>query len=283
MAQRVAQPLAVMKKIIVMEKLSHTQIEKFIEFGYVKIENAFSRDIADSCRSILWETIQMDPDKPETWTQPVVWVGELGHEPFVKAANTSLLTNAYRQLAGDNWLPRMTMGSFPIRFPSNDISNDTGWHVDASFPGDSPDNYLDWKININSRGRALLMLFLFSNVSEQDAPTRIKEGSHLDVAKLIASRGEEGLAFMQLAENLDKIPERKEVTATGNAGTVYLCHPFLVHAAQQHRGKTPRFMAQPPLLSKNDFNIDQPDEMACPIEKAIMRGIKRSDTATSKH
>ncbi len=33
--------------------------------------------------------------------------------------------------------------------------------------------------------------------------------------------------------------------ATGEAGTVYLCHPFLVHAAQIHRGKRPRFMAQP--------------------------------------
>jgi hypothetical protein len=29
---------------------------------------------------------------------------------------------------------------------------------------------------------------------------------------------------------------------------VYLCHPFIVHSAQPHRGKTPRFMAQPPLL-----------------------------------
>ncbi len=272
-----------MKKIIAMEKLSNAQIEKFIELGYVKIENAFSRDIADSCCSILWKAIQVDPDKPETWTKPVIWVGELDFEPFRKAANTTILINAFNQLAGDNWLPRMTLGSFPVRFPGKETANDTGWHVDASFPGNSPDNYLDWKININSRGRALLMLFLFSDVSEQDAPTRIKEGSHLDVAKLLELQGEEGLAFMQLAENLDKIPERKEVTATGNAGTVYLCHPFLVHAAQQHRGKTPRFMAQPPLLSKNDFNIDQPEEMACPIEKAIIRGIKRSNTATGEN
>ena len=34
----------------------------------------------------------------------------------------------------------------------------------------------------------------------------------------------------------------------GDAGTVYLCHPFLVHAAQPHRGVRPRFLAQPPLL-----------------------------------
>jgi hypothetical protein len=264
-----------------MEKLSTAQIEEFIELGYVKIEHAFPRDIAESCCSILWETIQLEPDKPETWTQPVIRIGELGFDPFKKAANTTILINAFNQLAGDNWLPRITLGSFPIRFPSKEIANDTGWHVDASFPGSDPNDYFEWKININSKGRALLMLFLFSNVSEQDAPTRIKERSHLDVAKILESRGAEGLSFMQLAEKLNDIPGRKEVTATGNAGTVYLCHPFLVHAAQQHTGKTPKFMAQPPLLSKTDFNIFQPVEKGCPIEQAIMKGIKGSNTTAS--
>lgn len=118
------------------------------------------------------------------------------------------------------------------------------------------------------------MLFLFSDVSEQDAPTRLKAGSHLDVAKLLESSGAEGLTFMQLAEQLNYLPDRTEVTATGDAGTVYLCHPFLVHAAQQHRGKTPKFMAQPALLSKNDFNLIQPAALGCPVEQAIISGIK---------
>jgi hypothetical protein len=43
--------------------------------------------------------------------------------------------------------------------------------------------------------------------------------------------------------------DRPEVLATVDAGTVYLCHPFLVHAAQRHQGTAPRFMAQPPLVS----------------------------------
>lgn len=258
-----------------MENLSIGQIEQFIKSGYVKLENAFSREIAKSCRSILWSIMQLDPDKPETWIQAVVRIGELGHKPFREAANTGILLNAYKQLVGNNWLPRTSLGSFPIRFPSKEVANDTGWHVDASFPGDHPDNYLEWKINIFSRGRALLMLFLFSDVTEQDAPTILKEGSHLDVAKILASKGEEGYSFMHLAHELIHTPKRKCITATGTAGTVYLCHPFLVHAAQQHRGKIPRMMAQPPLLSKNDFNLNQPIQMACPVEKAIIKGIKK--------
>src|SRR6187402_3328573 len=120
-----------------MEQLSAEQINGFIHEGYVKIEQAFPREVADDCRAILWRATQCDPDKPESWTQPVIRIGELSHEAFKKAANTSLLHQSFNQLVGhDRWLPRVTMGSFPIRFPSKEQANDTGWHVDASFPGE---------------------------------------------------------------------------------------------------------------------------------------------------
>ena len=86
-----------------MAQLTDQQIEEFIALGYVKIENAFAREVADACRAILWEAVQLPPDKPETWTQPVVRIGELGLEPFKQAANTPVLLNAYHQLAFDNW------------------------------------------------------------------------------------------------------------------------------------------------------------------------------------
>lgn len=89
------------------------------------------------------------------------------------------------------------------------------------------------------------MLFLFSNVGELDAPTMIKMASHMDVAKLLEPYGDDGLSFMELAEKLQALPERDEAPATGKAGTVYLCHSFIVHRAQGHTGAEPRFMAQP--------------------------------------
>ena len=251
-------------------------MEQFIELGYIKIEHAFSGKLAEQCRAILWEATQLDPNNPQTWTRPVIRIGEMGHEPFREAANTAVLHRAFNQLAGDNWFPRTTLGSFPIRFPSPEPAGDTGWHVDASFAGDQPDNYFEWRINVHSKGRALLMLFLFSDVSEDDAPTLIRERSHLDVANLLNQEDENGLSFMQLAQRLDNLPKRTEVTATGAAGTVYLCHPFIVHAAQEHRGKNPKFMAQPPLLTKTDFNIRRPEAECCLVEKAIIKGIQEN-------
>ena len=116
------------------------------------------------------------------------------------------------------------------------------------------------------------MLFLFSDVGEQDAPTRILKGSHIDVARLLEPAGDEGLSFMELADRLQALPFREEALATGPAGTVYLCHPFLVHAAQRHSGKVPKFMALPPLLVRNGFDIHGTG--ACsPVEEAIRNDI----------
>ena len=258
-----------------MNALSQEQINAFVREGFIKIENAFPKALADECREMLWKATGCDPNDPDTWKEPVVRIGEMSDKPFAKAANMSLLHGAFDQLAGKhNWLPRKTLGSFPIRFPSETNAPDTGWHVDASFPGDQPGNYLEWRININSKGRALLMLFLFSDVSEQDAPTVIRVGSHFDVAKMLEHAGEKGLSFMEVAERLDSLPERSEVLATGKAGTVYLCHPFVVHAAQDHRGSQPKFMAQPPLLTKQDFDITKPENEHCPVEAAIAQALK---------
>jgi hypothetical protein len=261
------------------EILNHIQIEEFINIGYIKIEDAFPVKIAGECRNILWKDCGCNFDDPATWIKPVIRLGDYSQEPFRKAVNTSLLYSAFNDLVGkERWLPRNSLGSFPIRFPNNDAPGDTGWHVDGSFPGDDINNFSTYRINVTSRNRALLMLFIFSDVDEHDAPTRIREGSHLDMARILAPEGEKGLSFMQLAGKLDATATRREVLATGKAGTVYLCHPFLVHAAQRHHGKNPRFMAQPPLFPSTEFNLQRSDGNYSPVEIAIRKGIPPADT-----
>jgi hypothetical protein len=229
--------------------LTADQLDRFATEGFIKIERAFPRALADQARAILWNDTGCDPSDKSTWTQPVIRLGMYSQAPFVGAANTSILHQAFDQLVGvGKWLPCRSMGTFPVRFPSAHDAGDTGWHLDASFGHEDPD-FLSWRVNARSRGRALLMLFLFSNVTEHDAPTRIRVSSHQIMARILEPAGEAGLSLRELAANgFAETAHCREVLATGDAGTVYLCHPFLVHAAQIHRGSQPRFMAQPPLL-----------------------------------
>jgi hypothetical protein len=247
--------------------LTSRQVQNFIDDGFVKIDNAFSTDIAKRCRDELWADMGLSPDAPETWTQPVIRVAAKASPPFVEAANTPLLHRAYDQLVGEGrWLAPRGLGTFPIRFPSPHTAGDDGWHVDMSFGTDAA-NFMEWRVNVKSSGRALLMLFLFSDVSSDDAPTRIRKGSHVTIARELLPYGEAGATLGQLSADKYASTESCEIElATGAAGTVYLCHPFLVHAAQSHRGKQPRFMAQPPLLPKGEFDPNLPPS---PVQVAI--------------
>lgn len=254
--------------------LSGAQIRQFIRDGFVKITQAFPRELADQSCTILWRDTGCDESDPTTWTKPVIRLGMYGQEPFSSAANTPVLHHAFDQLVGPGrWQPRRDLGTFPIRFPSHDDPGDAGWHVDSSFPPDigDPNDFLNWRVNISSKGRALLMLFLFSDVGEIDAPTRIRVGSHRDVARILAPLEESGLSSRDLVaqEGFAETAFRREVLATGDAGTVYLCHPFLVHAAQRHRGSRPRFLAQPPLFSAEPFLLSRQDGAYSPVEQAI--------------
>jgi hypothetical protein len=141
-----------------------------------------------------------------------------------------------RTPAPEPWLS----GTVAVRFPVTGDPGDDGWHIDGGFAG--PDGR--WWVNRRSDGRALLMLALFSDVGDDDAPTRLRVGSHIDVPDALEPFGDEGVASLDFPLP-PRALERPVAYATGRAGDVYLCHPFLVHAAQRHRGRVPRFVAQP--------------------------------------
>ncbi|WP_127142609.1 phytanoyl-CoA dioxygenase family protein [Pelagibacterium montanilacus] len=256
---------------------SPAQIQSFITDGFVRIDDAFPRALADAGRAILWAETGCDRHNRDTWTRPVIRLGGYSDAPFREASNTARLHAAYDGLVGPGrWVPPQGLGTFPVRFPSDEPPGDDGWHIDVSFAleRDDPADFLSYRANLVSRGRALLMLFLFSDVGEADAPTRIRKGSHRDIARRLAGAGADGMTLGELAANgFAESARRDEVLATGPAGTVYLCHPFLVHAAQPHRGTEPRFMAQPPLYPRGAFSLEGAREGLAPVERAIVEAL----------
>jgi hypothetical protein len=263
--------------------LTTAQIQQFIDAGYVRIDRAFPRDVAEAARAILWRDLRCDPQDPRTWTRPVIRLGGYRDEPFMTAQHSPVLHDAFDQLVGTGrWRRCLDLGAFVVRFPSAEDPGDDGWHIDVSFPGDTGDpnernDFFSWRANVTSRNRALLMLFLFSDVGPLDAPTRILVGSHHDVARLLEPQGEAGLSLRELGPLLASMAakDRPQALATGAAGTVYLCHPFLVHAGQRHHGSAVRFLAQPPLLPAEPLRLERSDGDYSPVEIAIRLALQR--------
>ena len=99
--------------------LTDDQVQAFIDDGFVKVESAFNTDLAKKCRDELWADIGLSPDEPTNWTRPVIRLSSKSSPPFIEAANTPRLHEAYDLLVGVNrWVAPKGLGTFPIRFPS---------------------------------------------------------------------------------------------------------------------------------------------------------------------
>lgn len=250
--------------------LMSVDVEGFIRDGYVAVRGAFHDDIAARCRELIWAELRrrgIHEDRPASW--PVhLPIDSLDAEPFTTAASAPALTAAYDELIGaGRWTPDIPAGrALSVRFPSPERGS-AGYHIEGSFgPPGGP-----WRTNVHSRGRGLLALLLFGDVGSQDAPTRLVAGSHLYVPEFLAPFGEEGT-----------VPDgeywrpsvlcRPVVHATGRAGDVFLCHPFIVHTATwPHTGTAPRMIAQPAVHVTDGFAVDGSDPS--PVARAIVAGL----------
>lgn len=260
--------------------LSPQQIDGFIRDGFVKLEGAFPRATAEACSNIIWRALGLSPDQPEQWTQPVMRLLAPPLPSFREAAASPRLATALDQLAGaGRWTMPGQLGAIVARFPTTEKPWDDGWHIDASFPPpDDPDSqdYFQWRVNHLSRDRSMLMLFLFTDCGPDDAPTRVRVGSHIPMARQLAKYGEAGASLTELAkEGFDSSADCEVALATGEAGTVWLLHPFTVHAAQAHHGRQPRFMAQPGLGFSEPAHLERTDGAYSPVERATREALLR--------
>jgi hypothetical protein len=220
-------------------------VQTFLRDGFLHPTGAAAEPIARECERRLWTETGYDPT---TWTEATRWVLYRDDEPFVEAVNSAVLTHAYDTLVGPGHRRRRDhAGAFPLRFPSQEQPVESGWHIDAGsadreLTDDDVEDIeamgkVEFRVNINSRGRALLLLMLFSDVGPDDSPTRIRVGSHLDVPRVLAPYGLDGVgcnsAFVAAVDRASS--SRPTTQAAGRCGDVYVCHPFLVHAAQVHR------------------------------------------------
>jgi hypothetical protein len=92
-----------------MRALSDAGVKQFIRDGFVRIDRAFPRELADQARAILWRDTGCEPHDPTTWTKPVIRLGGYSEEPFMKAQSTRVLYSAFDQLVG-RWRRRSGLG-----------------------------------------------------------------------------------------------------------------------------------------------------------------------------
>ena len=106
---------------------------------------------------------------------------------------------------------------------------------------------------------------------DEDAPTRILKGSHHSDTPTSPAFREDGVIGLSRAV---ADPPGTVVSATGLAGDVYLCHPFLVHAASwPHLGLRPRLIAQPPIALEGGLRLQIAEQKLSPVALTVRRAL----------
>jgi len=176
--------------------------DAFSSDGFVVVRDAIAPDVIRRCVEAIEDELcrhGVDPRDRTTWTEPVVRLACPEGPAFAEAGTSPALRAAYDELLGPGrWIRREGVGgTLPVRFPSLRDPGDAGWHIDGSYDVDGA-----WWANVRSRGRGLLALFLFTDVSDDDAPTELIVGSHLDVPRVLAPFGERGVFYGDVVPHL---------------------------------------------------------------------------------
>ena len=252
-------------------------LDGFVRDGYVAVRGAVDAATVAACRELIWAAMErrgVGRDHPGSWPPLVQGMDDLAGEPLLAAYTAPALTAAYDELIGPGrWERAMRPAAIGetvvVRFPAEGERANAGYHIEGSYA--APDGSGAGWVNIRSRNRGLLALILFTDVGRRDAPTRLLCGSHLAVPPFLAPYGESGTG----ADADFWRPSVLCLTAahaTGKAGDVFLCHPFMVHTATwPHRGAGPRMIAQPAVSVPDGFALDGSDPS--PVAQAIVRGL----------
>lgn len=255
------------------EPLSQDDISFFKRNGYILLKKAFSKTSAAEVVDRIWERMAEDGirrDDPNSWCErkgiAETYSPSLG-SPWSNVY-TKRLTRAFDQLLGeDRWeKSSLGLGWWVVTFPGfgdgpfygNQRSDSSLMHHrdTASSGVDHVDDWSAagrWHVDgahfthfLNSQEVGLLPIFLFTDIGAQDGGTLLCRGSHTVVAEILNER-REGLPGSQLsgiAKQRCSVVDYGRVAlnpniveVNGEAGDVMLCHPFMLHARSQNRGK----------------------------------------------
>ncbi|WP_432515022.1 phytanoyl-CoA dioxygenase family protein [Kineococcus sp. SYSU DK001] len=251
--------------------LSDTQVEHFLQEGYVVLEGCFDAEAAAPVVDRAWDRLGVDRDDPTTWDRPRVHLPSEQHldaaafAPRAFGAACQLLGGEDRVQTPWHWsdgiIANLGVGADrPFDPPSADVG---GWHKDGDF----------FRHFLDSPEQGLLTIVLWTDVLSQGGGTFVATDSVGVVARFLAERPE-GV----LPDELQQTPLirqcREFVELTGKQGDVVLMHPFVLHATSQNVLRAQRLITNPPLSLREPLRFDRDDPAEhSPVELAVLRGL----------
>jgi hypothetical protein len=253
-----------------MKALTQSDIDQFLIKGYIKIENAFPREVAEEWTRNCFRRLGYDMEDKSTWAERRihmggdVYVDVKDFAPRVYDSICDLLGGEERVGQpvrwSDHFIANLGVGSEDPWMPAG--PNTPGWHKDGDF----------FRHFLDSPEQGLLVFVNWTDVVHKGGPTYIATDSVPVVAEFLADRPEGVLPnefnFKELVGRCQEFEE-----ATGNAGDVFLLHPYMLHAASQNPLRAIRVITNPPVHLNEPMRFSRPDGAYSPVELAVLRAL----------
>ena len=260
-------------------ELTADQERQFLDQGYVVVEQAVARDLAEQWRDLAFRRLGYDPDDPATWSEPRVHLPVMNRQrvadvaPRAWAAICDLLGGEHRikngpdYSFGDSFIINFHHGAAePWEPPSPKVE---GWHKDGDF----------FRHFLDSPEQGLLTIVLWSDIRPRSGGTFVAADSVRPIAEHLANHPQGLLpsdaGFGALINRCSHFVE-----LTGRAGDVVLLHPYILHSASRNPSGRPRFITNPAVALTAPMNFDRDDSADYSlVERAVLRalGVERLD------
>jgi len=266
--------------------LSQDQIDFFLENGWVKLSNCFSRESAEELQATLWTRLGMDPNDISTWHTErtnMPFFNEFLVSDFAPKAWGGICTllGGADKVDGNasTWKDGFIVNLGTPQGHNKVVKPQElqGWHVD----GDFFVHYLD------SPEQGLLVIPLWTDIVAGAGGTFICPGAIPTIAKHLYEnpegvsprftpraqnpefKQEDGLKwFNELAASM---PDEAFVEATGVVGDVYLLHPLMLHSASNNQLRKLRVITNPPVSVTEPFVFDREDGNYSAVERKTLK------------
>ena len=249
--------------------LTPEQNEQFLSEGHVVLKGAFDRD--DSLAWVRDECLRAgyDVDDPKTWRKEYERMELHRHEPLATYAPAAWEASCDLMGGIGRVQNRPAISLFAMNFKQGadrpfepPSAQSRGWHKDGW-------NFLHF---LDSPEQGLLGIPLFTDVLPGGGATFIAADSVPAVSRYLAAHPEGVLPDeFDLKAILSECHDFRE--ATGEAGDVYLLHPYLLHAVGQNVLQRPRAITNLCYVLNEPLDFNRADGDYSPVEAAVLRGL----------
>jgi len=252
-------------------ELTPADVDHFVEHGFVIVKDCIDRTTMKEWRDRSWVRNGYDPADRSTWKEGKIHMPNREFRPVSEIAPRALA--AMRDLVGgveripddlkwaDGFVANYRLGDGEQwQPPSPQVA---GWHKDGDF-------FLHF---LDSPEQGLLSIVLWDDVVPQGGGTFIACDSVGVVARHLAAHAEgvEPMAF-PFDELIKQCTDFRE--ATGQAGDVYLMHPFMLHTSSHNHAGRARLITNPCVILTEPMRFDrEPFESHSPVERVILRAL----------